>query len=190
LKKKKNIMLKRIALLLIFALPIVAFAQDKGGINWMTIEEAVEAQKENPKKIMIDVYTSWCGPCKMMDRNTFSNPDVIEYVNENFYAVKFNAESPDDVQFKGETYSNPNYEPNKRGRNGVNQFSRALGVRAYPTLVYMDEDAVLITAVSGYRTPQQLELYLKLFNSDKYKEIKSEEDLKTYQEGFTPEFEQ
>ena len=58
----------------------------------MSLEEAVAAQAVHPKKIMMDVYTSWCGPCKMLDKNTFQNPDVVEYVNENYYAVKFNAE--------------------------------------------------------------------------------------------------
>ena len=54
-------------------------------INWVTLEEAIELQKDNPKKIMMDVYTSWCGPCKMLDRNTFQNSDVAAYVNENYY---------------------------------------------------------------------------------------------------------
>ena len=42
-------------------------------INWMTMDEALAAQKEEPKKIFMDVYTTWCGPCKMLDKNTFAN---------------------------------------------------------------------------------------------------------------------
>ena len=42
----------------------------------------------------MDIYTDWCGPCKLMDKNTFQNPDVAQYLNNNFYAVKFNAEGP------------------------------------------------------------------------------------------------
>ena len=63
-------------------------AQD---VNWMTIEKAQELQKTNPKNIIMDVYTDWCGPCKLMDKNTFQNEDVANYLNENYYAVKFNA---------------------------------------------------------------------------------------------------
>jgi thiol:disulfide interchange protein len=43
-------------------------------IEWMTFEQALEAQKETPKKILVDVYTDWCGPCKLMDKKTFQNP--------------------------------------------------------------------------------------------------------------------
>ena len=41
-------------------------------INWVTFEEALELQKKNPKKIMMDVYTNWCGPCKMLDKKHIS----------------------------------------------------------------------------------------------------------------------
>jgi len=61
------------------------------GINWMSLEEAVEAQAKQPKKIMMDVFTQWCGPCKMMMANTFTSEDVIAYINKHYYAVKFDA---------------------------------------------------------------------------------------------------
>mgnify|MGYP000536572778 FL=1 len=67
-------------------------------INWVSLEEAVELQKKNPKKIIMDVYTSWCGPCKMLDRNTFQNKDVAAYINKNYYAVKFNAEGQEEIK--------------------------------------------------------------------------------------------
>ena len=54
------------------------------------MDEAARLQKQHPKKIIIDMYTTWCGPCRMLDRNTFSNKSLAEYVNNNFYAVKFN----------------------------------------------------------------------------------------------------
>ena len=133
-------------------------------INWMSLEEAVAAQQKEPRKIVMDVYTKWCGPCKMMMANTFTNANVIEYINSNYYAVKFDAESPDPVMFQGNEFKNPTYDPNRRGRNGVHELSRALKVNAYPTLVYFDEDANVIAPISGYKQPAQMELYLKFFN--------------------------
>ena len=65
---------------------MVAFVQSQE-INWMSLETAVELQKNTPKKIMMDVYTNWCGPCKLLDKNTFKNKSVVDYVNDNYYAV-------------------------------------------------------------------------------------------------------
>ena len=56
----------------------------------------------------MDVYTEWCGPCKMMDKNTFANRDVLNYINENFYAVKFNGEGNEKINFFDQEFTNPN----------------------------------------------------------------------------------
>jgi len=74
-------------------------------IHWLSIEEALKAQEDNPKKIFIDMYTDWCGWCKVMDQKTFADPSVIKTLNENFYAVKFNAEQTNPVKFNGRTYN-------------------------------------------------------------------------------------
>lgn len=174
-------------LLLIISSSFMVQAQAEQ-INWMSIEEAVEANKKEPRKIMIDVYTKWCGPCKMMMKNTFTNPDVIRYINTHFYAVKFDAESADAVTFKGQFFENPDYNPNATGRNGVHQFSRALQVRAYPTIVYMDEELNIIAPISGYRTPPQLELYLRLVAENAYKTVTTDDQWQAYQANFKPTF--
>lgn len=179
----KKILIYAFAILFV-ASPMLMTGQ-LASVNWMTIEEALEAQKKDPKPIMVDVYTQWCGPCKMMDKNTFHDGSVAAYLNENFYAVKFDAESPDAVTFQGTTYENPTFDPAKVGRrNGVHQFSRALGVSAYPTLVFLDEESNIIKPLSGYRTPPQLELYLKLFGTSAYKTIDTQEKWEDYQKNF------
>ena len=158
-------------------------------INWVTLEEAVELQKKKPKKIMMDVYTNWCGPCKMLDRDTFHNKDVVDYVNKHYYAVKFNAEGDESVNFKGNTYTNPNYDPAKANRrNSVHQLARYFSIRSYPTIVFLGEDAEFLTPVIGYKKPQQLELYLKLFKEGDYKDFKSQADFTAYYEAFKPTF--
>ena len=180
--------MKNIVLILAVAL-ISSITVQAQKINWMTFEEALEAQKKEPKKIMMDVYTNWCGPCKMLDKNTFHNKDVVEYVNKNYYAVKFNAEGNSTVTYKGKTYTNPNYkEELKNRRNGVHDLSRLLGIRAYPTIVYFDEQGEKIQPISGYMKPQQIELYLKLFHTDDYKAIKTQEEFNAYYKAFKPEF--
>lgn len=158
-------------------------------INWITIEEAIELQKTAPKKIIMDVYTNWCGPCKMLDKNTFQNPDVANYVNKNYYAVKFNAEGNASVKYKDKTFGNPDYDATKaNGRNSAHEFSRFLMVRAYPTMVFFDEQANYIAPISGYLKPQQLEVYLKMFQSDKHKEMTTQEEFNKYYSSFKPSF--
>lgn len=158
-------------------------------IKWLTFEQALALQKKKPKKIMMDVYTNWCGPCKMLDKNTFHNPDVVKYVNDNFYAVKFNAEGNDVVKYKDVSYSNKGYKAEMaNSRNGVHDLTRTLGVNAYPTIVFFDENSNLIFPVRGYQNPQQLELYLKMFKEDTYKDMKTQEDFNTYYTAFVPVF--
>lgn len=156
-------------------------------IQWMSVNDLEAAQAQEPRKVMIDVYTQWCGPCKMMMANTFTNGDVIAYINENYYAVKFDAEGPDPVEFKGKTFSNPTYVPNKRGRNGVHELSRAFNVGAYPTIVYLDENLDMIAPISGYKQPQQLELYLRFFD-EAWQTGTSQEEWDAFQQSFTPTF--
>lgn len=174
--------------LLILLFLIFNFSISAQEIKWMSMEEAVEAQKTTPKKIFMDAYTVWCGPCKMLDKNTFQNKDVVSYINENFYAVKFNAEGNSVVNFKGKKYSNPNFKPNTSGRNSSHELAQALGINAYPTLLYFDENADIITPIPGYQSPKQLELYLKLFKNDDHKKIKTQEEFTTYTENFESVF--
>lgn len=151
---------------------------------WMTLEEALEAQTLVPKPIVIDVYTKWCGPCKMLDQNTFNDPRVKRYLYENYYPVKFDAESPDTVQYAGNTFVNPDYVPNQPGRNGVHQFARYLNVNAYPTLFFMDKAAQPVGPLSGYRTPAQIEIFLKYFAEEKYTTIRTQEEFQEHEKNF------
>ena len=90
--------MRNLLLLFLILSTTLNYAQDK--IKWMTMNEALEAQKESPKKLFMDVYTTWCGPCKLLDKNTLSHKDVIAFINKNYYAVKFNAEGNEEITFE------------------------------------------------------------------------------------------
>lgn len=163
---------KRIAYLMFFLVTTNSFAQHET-IQWMSIEEVQEAMKNEPRKVMIDVYTQWCGPCKMMMKNTFTDQDVINYVNENYYAVKFDAEGQESITFLGTAYSNPQYDPSRgTGRNGTHEFTMAIapvnGRIAYPTVVYMDENFTILSPVQGYLQPNQILPILHYFGDNAY----------------------
>lgn len=122
-------------------------------INWMTMEEVEKLTKENPRKIFVDVYTDWCGWCKRMDATTFTDEEVVAYVNENYYAVKLNAESQDNISLKG---------INTTGA----ELARSFRVSSYPTIVFIDETFHNITPVPGYRKAKEFHSILKQFNGE------------------------
>lgn len=146
-------------------------------VNWMTFEEAIEASKENPKKIFIDIYTDWCGWCKKMDAQTFSHPDIATYLNENYYSVKFNAEQEESIMFKGHEFK---FIPS--GRRGVHELAVALTNNnlSYPMSVFMDEEYKILSPVPGYQKAPFFDAVLKYFGEEKYKQMKWDEFYKKY----------
>lgn len=143
--------------------------KEKKKINWMSLEEAAEANKEEPRKIIVDLYTDWCGWCKKMDKATFQHPVIVDYINEKYYAVKLDAERKDTVNFKGQTFVNPN--PN--GRRSTHQIASMGAVNdrlSYPTIVYFDENLNLLSAVPGYKSAKDIEPIIKWFGEDDHKE--------------------
>ena len=131
---------------------------DYNEIVWHSFEEAQELSKKAPRKLLVDVYTPWCGPCKMMDRSAFSDPDVIKHVNEHYYAVKFNGESKDAINFKGQLYENPQFNNSipKNRRNSPHQLTKEFGIRGYPTLIIFDEELKKVKDIVGFKQPSAL----------------------------------
>ncbi len=138
---------------------------DTGGLKWTTFDRlARENNAGDGKKYLVDVYTEWCGWCKVMDKKTFTDPEIQEYLRENFHIVKFDAEQRESVPFKGQQY-----DWVSGGRRGINKLAlELLGNRmSYPTLVYLDENMNKITASPGYKTPEQLIEELKAISQMK-----------------------
>lgn len=160
--------LKSIILPLLFVFSMVATAQEK--IDWIDIETAQERLKKEPRKVIVDVYTNWCGWCKKMDAIAFSHPVIVDYINKNYYAVKLNAESKDNIDFKGVTYVNPN--PNtRRPTHQLASIAAVNGRLAYPTIVYMDEELNLLTQVQGYLDAKGIEPIIHFFAEEAYKDM-------------------
>lgn len=151
----------------------------KGPVKWYTFSEAVELQKKNPKMIMVDIYTSWCGPCKMMSANTFGNEIIAKYLNEHFYPVKFNAETRDSVAFNGVVFKNNNPSENPRP---VHDFAVSIldGKLSYPSIVFLNDSIKRVQTIVGYYKPDVFEPILKFFGSGKYKDTKYEDYQKTF----------
>lgn len=145
----------------------VGFSQDK--INWLSWEEAMQAADKQPKKIYIDLYTDWCGWCKKMDASTFVDPEVVKYMNENFHAIKFNAEQKEDIVFNDHTFS----YSGSSGRRGVHQLAYSLlnGRLGYPSFVILDEEKARILISPGFKDAKGVMMELVFAKEEKYKTI-------------------
>ena len=120
-------------------------------INWVSIEEAQDLVKENPRKVFIDIYAEWCGWCKVMDRKTFSDDKVSNYINENYYAVRIDAESQNKITFNGKELT-------------VQDLVRSFKVQGLPTIVFIDENFKKVKPVAGYQNASQFLKSLEKFN--------------------------
>jgi len=149
----------------LFVLGFFANAEAQNRIRWMTWEEALAAHEKEPKKFVVDIYTKWCGWCKKMDKSTFQKDDIAKYVNNHFYAVKFNAETKEDIEFNGQTYKYVS-----KGRKGYHQLAVAItqGQLSYPTVVFLDEKLNLIQPIPGFQDAQMFEMIMTYFADDHY----------------------
>ncbi len=120
-------------------------------IDWVSIEEAQELVKDNPRKVFIDIYAEWCGWCKVMDRKTFSNDKVFNYINENYYAVRIDAESQKKVTFNGKELTEQD-------------LVKSFKVQGLPTIVFIDENFKKVKPVAGYQNASQFLKSLEKFN--------------------------
>jgi thioredoxin-related protein len=140
-------------------------------IKWYSFSEALELQAINKKKIFVDVYTNWCGPCKFYASNTLSNAVIQKALTEYFIPVKFNAEGNDTIQYKGTLYVNKN--PTAGPRRSTHELTYAIAQTpqgiGYPTTVFIDEELNVIQPISGALSAQQLEPILSFFGTDAYK---------------------
>jgi thioredoxin-related protein len=151
--------MKKTILALVFLASVASIRAQE--IKWMTFDQAVAAQKKVPKAIFMDVYTDWCGPCKMLDKQTFHDKAVVDYVNANFYAVKFNAEGNSEVNYKGQKFTNPQFEAGKQGRNSPHNFGNVLKIQGYPTMIVFNAKGDISKNIVGYRDVSQLMEELK-----------------------------
>ncbi|MHA7830552.1 MAG: thioredoxin family protein [Flagellimonas sp.] len=162
----------QISLFFLLLVGATAHAQD---INWISWEKAVELSQtdEQPKKIFVDVYTDWCGWCKKMDKNTFQNPEVSKYMQDNFYMVKMDAEGEDPIEYQGKTFK---FVPS--GRRGYHELAAALlqGKMSYPTVVFLDEQLNMLSPVPGYQQVEPFMQIAKYFGDNIYKD----KDWQTY----------
>ena len=164
----------------------IATSATNGAIQWITLSELEQKIKKEPRKVMFDLYTGWCGWCKRMDKDTFQHPDVANYINQNFYAVKFDAETAETVNFNGAAYE---FVPGKR--RGTNMLATRLilgdqpsGRVGYPTIAFLDENLNRIDAYPGYKNAHNFDELAHFVKDEHYKKGTT---LAQFQQNYTSE---
>ena len=120
-------------------------------VNWLTFSQVQDSLRHHPKKVFIDVYATWCGPCKKMDKTTYKNEEVVKYLNDNFYAIKLDAETMDTINFKSKTFVNSLNKNNTH--NLTYEVASIDGAIAFPTSVILDEKLNKIEAKAAFLYP-------------------------------------
>ena len=170
-------------------------------VHWMSFEQAVAKAKKVPRPIMIDIYTTWCGPCKMMSKTTFGNAQIAKYLNEKYYCVKFDAETFDTVRV---TLNTRDSVLNKDGKTkklvetprefvfinpapkgtprSPHQFAASIldNQLSYPSIVFLSPQIQRINLIKGFHPPDQFEPIMKYIGSGAWEKQKYEEYLKTF----------
>jgi thioredoxin-related protein len=154
---------------------IVAGNVKAQSIQWMSLTEAEAALKKQARPLLIDLYTDWCGWCKVMDKNTYSNKNVIAYLAKNFYAVKLDAETRSTLNWMGKAYR---FNANYRTNDLAIYFTQ--GKLSYPTTVIIPTYNSGPQPIPGYLEPKNIELVLKYFGEGKY----GKQPFKEYQRSF------
>jgi thioredoxin-related protein len=146
-------------------------------VKWISLDEAVVNLQKEKKPLLIDLYTDWCGWCKEMDKKTYSNKRVAEYVDNKFYAVRLNAETHDKITWNNKVYGfNANYRSNEFAVYLTN------GRLEFPTTIFIPADGSSPQAIPGYLAPKDFELLVKYFGENGYGKIPFEE----YRKNFKP----
>jgi thioredoxin-related protein len=150
-------------------------------VNWMSFEQAVQKSKTEKRKIFIDVYTTWCGWCKVMDKNTFNDPKVAKLLNEKFYAVKLNAEQREDINYNGHTFKFV-----ASGNSGYHQLAASLlnNQMSYPTVVFLDEEFSIIKPLAGYVQAPEFHKIAQFIGGGHYKTEKWEDFQNSYKSPY------
>jgi thioredoxin-related protein len=135
-----------------------AEAQKK--VKWMKFEDAYAASQKTPRKIFVDIYADWCGWCKVLDRDTFSDTGVIRILNEHYYPVKLNSESKETHTVGDTKFSSPELAASL----AMVKANESLGL---PTMVIINENMQLCEMIQGFRKPDFLKERLSFFAFNK-----------------------
>lgn len=142
--------MKKLSVILFFALFIITNSfKTAEEIKWLDFNTGYKLAVKKKKIMMVDVYTDWCGWCKVMDRETYAKSEIAALVNQHFVPIKFNPETPDVVYtFEGKEYNG----------KGLKDIISNNQIRGYPATMFINTKNKKSSLVSGYLNPQEFKV--------------------------------
>ena len=131
-----------------------AQTEKDGLVNWLSIKEAQQKNKEVQKPFIIDIYTDWCGWCKHMMKTTYSNAGIANYINSNFYPVKFDAETKDTIEYNGKIYKPTSKEPKTPHELAIKFLGTSL---SYPSTMFVTNNFEYNLLSQGFIEDKKIE---------------------------------
>lgn len=127
---------------------LTSTALPEKGIDWKDVNELQELKQTDPRPVMIELYADWCGWCKKMEKTTFIEPEVADYLSTNYYTVKINGEHSRQIELLGKIQT-------------PKELIKGLKIEGYPTLLILNDQLQLQKIAPGYKTAPQLIRLLK-----------------------------
>jgi thioredoxin-related protein len=138
-----------------------AVADSTAKINWMQFDAGLVKAKKEKKHMFVDFTTSWCGWCKKMDAETFSRPEVIKYVNDNFIAAKVIGDSDKELDIDG-------YKISER-----NLTTGSFKVSGFPAFAFLTPEGINLGVIPGYRQTDKMMEFFEFVKEKKYDTTKT-----------------
>ena len=148
---RNHILLSLCLFVLLAAFPAAALSADT--IKWYSYDEGMALGKSQQKKVFINFYADWCGYCAKMDKETFTDPLVVSFLNKNFIPIKVNSDRE-------------------------NAVSARYKIRGLPSTWFFSENGEQIGSQPGYLPADNLLPILKFIQTNSYKEMAFKDFLK------------